>query len=299
MGTLLVTDGADSRVLPLAPSTLVGRSWSCLARVAHPACPLYWLEVRWIAGAWAWRALAASARTRGAGAFVREEWRALTSAFGRGARVTLDDACSVELVDDAPPRPFAVDALTGEPLPDAELHALAEVRPDGIWPLEGQGRPGEALSDGHTFLAPGSDPPRVLRVHVPGVLAHTAETRLDLARPGVIVEIDADLSRATFLQGATSVEVEGECVRVLAVYARARATDLPMGGWLRPAEAWDGWVALGGNPTSPVRRVEWERARLRGKLARAGVGSVEALFEVRREGDTMRTRLGDVAARPG
>ena len=135
MGTLLLTDGDGARVVPLAPSTLVGRSWSCIARLTHPACPLYWLEVRWIAGAWAWRALGAAGRTRGAGAHVREDWRALAAAFGRGARVTLDDACAIELVDDSPPRPFAVDALSGEPLPDEELQLYAEVRPDGIWPL--------------------------------------------------------------------------------------------------------------------------------------------------------------------
>ena len=134
----------------------------------------------------------------------------------------------------------------------------------------------------------------MLRAHVPGVLTHTAETRVDLARAGVTLEIDPDLARATFLQGSASVEVHGECVRVLSVYARARLADLPEGGWLRPAEAWEAWVALGGNAASPTRRVEWERARLRGRLARAGVGGVERLFEVRREGETMRTRLGDI-----
>ncbi len=296
MGTLLLQDGAASRVVPLAPSTLVGRSWSCLARAEHVACPLYWLEIRWMAGGWAWRALAAGARTRGGGTRIREEWRTLTAAFGRGARVTLDDACAVELVDDSPPQPFAVDALSGEAVPLEELEACAEVRPDGIWPLEADGRSSEVLTDGQTFMVPdGAGGRRVLRAHIPGVIVETAETRFDLERAGARVIVDPAEQRATFLQGQAEVEVRGECVRVLAVYARARLDDLPQGGWLRPAEAWEGWVASGGSAESPVRRVEWERARLRGRLAREGVAGVERLFEVRREGDTMRTRLGDVA----
>jgi hypothetical protein len=292
MGTLLLTDGHDARVVPLSSSTLVGRAWSCVARVEHAACPLYWLEVRWMGGGWAWRALAAGARTRGTGARLRDEWRALTSAFGRGARVTLDEACAIELVDDGPPRPFAVDALSGAPLTDEELEALAEVRPDGVWPLEGSGTSAEALGDGQTFVAPdGNGGTRVLRVHVPGVVSHTAETRVDLQRDGARVIVDVAELRATILQGRAAVEVRGECVRVLAVYAEARGADLPSGGWLKPAEAHTAWVAQGGRADSPLRRIEWERARLRGRLAREGVASVDRLFEVRREGDTMRTRL--------
>ncbi len=213
MGTLLLHDGASARMFPLAPSTLVGRAWTCLARVEHPACPLYWVELRWMAGAWAWRALGAQARTRGAGARLREDWRALASAFGRGGRITLDDACSIELVDDSPPVPFAVDALTGVPIDADDLQELAEVRLDGIWPLEGSAR--EGYGDGQIFVSLG----RVLRAHVPGAVAHTAETRVDLARADVRVVIDEGRARATFLQGASSVEVEGACVGVLAVYA--------------------------------------------------------------------------------
>jgi hypothetical protein len=127
------------------------------------------------------------------------------------------------------------------------------------------------------------------------MIVETAETRIDLERAGARVVVDAAELRATFLQGQAEVEVRGECVRVLTVYAQARRHDLPEGGWLRPAEAWEGWVDLGGSAESPVRRVEWERARLRGRLAREGVAGVERLFEVRREGDTMRTRLGDLS----
>lgn len=263
-------------------------------RMSIPGCPLHWLEIRWMAGGWVWRALAAAGRTRGAGTRVREEWRTLSAAFGRGARVTLDEVCAVELVDEGPPRPFVVDALTRVPLSPDELHRLVEARPDGIWPLEGNGSAPEALADGQTFLAPdGAGGSRVLRAHVPDLVAHTTETRVDLARVGVRLWVEPDLLRATLSQGNASVDVQGACVRVLAVYAQARRDDVPSGGWLRPMDAHAAWIALGGAPESPIRRVEWERSRLRGRLARQGVASVDRLFEVRREGETMRTRLGE------
>lgn len=291
MGTLLITAGSASRVVPLAASTLVGRSWVCLARLDHPACPLYWLEVRWMGSGWAWRALAAEERTRGAGTRLRGEWRALTSSFGRGARVTLDDACAAELVDDQPPRPFAIDLLTGEPLSEEAFEARAEVRPDGVWPLGDEAWPREPLADGQTFLAPQDEGGlQVLRVHRPEAVCHTAEATIDLQRSGARWLIELAGLTATVIQGAASVEVRGECVRVLAVYARARA-DGPGDGWLRPADAHRAWRKLGGSRDSPQQRVEWERARLRGRLARQGVASVDRLFELSREGDTIRTRL--------
>ena len=66
-----------------------------------------------------------------------------------------------------------------------ELEALAEVRPDGVWPLESTGSSAEALGDGQTFVAPdGVGGTRVLRVHVPGLVAHTACSRCTPRRAG-------------------------------------------------------------------------------------------------------------------
>lgn len=300
MGTLLVTEGGAVRVVPLGWSTLVGRGPCCLVRMVHPGVPIYWLEIRWLSGGWAWRALSAPTRTRGSGARIGEDWRALTSSFGRGAKVVLDDGGSLELVDASPPAPFAVDLLTGEAVPDGDLEQVAELRPEGIWPLDGNGGADEAFRDGQVFVVPaGAGGPRMLRAHVPEGAAPTVQARIDLERSGASLSVDLDSLRATILQGRAEVGVRGECVRVLAVFSRARQADVPRGGWLTPAEAWDSWLALGGTVKSSKRRIEWERSRLRGRLAREGVAGVDRLFEVSREGDTVRTRLGELGVDSG
>ncbi len=38
----------------------------------------------------------------------------------------------------------------------------------------------------------------------------------------------------------------------------------------------------------------WERAKLRASLSRAGVTGLNALYEVRREGDTVRVRFASM-----
>jgi hypothetical protein len=197
----------------------------------------------------------------------------------------------VELVDDAPPRAFAIDLLTGEVVAEEALEARPEVRPDGIWPLSAEGAARSVLRDGQTFLAPNdAGGSRLLRLHCPEVVWHTAEAKIELQRWGARLLIDLSALTATLIQGEAAVEVHGECVRVLAVYARARL-DRGEDGWLRPAEAYRAWRKLGGSAQSPQQRVEWERARLRGRLARMGVASVDRLFELSREGETMRTQL--------
>jgi hypothetical protein len=91
MGMLRISDGDSRRNMPLATSNLVGRSWSCLARFRHPSVPMYWLEVRWYGGQWAWRVLAGAGRTRGAGPSVGDAWRAFTTSGARPARLSISD----------------------------------------------------------------------------------------------------------------------------------------------------------------------------------------------------------------
>jgi hypothetical protein len=138
--------------------------------------------------------------------------------------------------------------------------------------------------------------PLALRLHVPAEVPATADALLDLLDPGLSIELDLPGLRATLHQRGSHVIVRGECARVLTVYLQARRRDLPAGGWLDPDEAWALWVALGGNEDSPRERLSWERGKLRSQLARMRVANVHALFELSRQGDTIRTRLGIEAA---
>ena len=290
MGTLLLVDEDRRVAVDLPASALIGRAWCCTPRVRAAFCPLYWLELRWTASQWAWRALAAQERTRGFGTFLGAEWRSLGAQAGRGARVRLDDAVWIELVDSAPPRPCAIDVETGESLSGAALAELVEVRRDGVFPIEAEGAPEEAFGEGSVVRAGG----RILRVHPGEPVPATVRTRLDLAADGLVIDLNLHERIATLSRGArhedAAVQVRGECVRVLAVFLNARIHG-EHDGWLSAANAWADWNALGGAKDSPIERLAFERAKLRDQLASAGAGSVHALFERRREGSLTLTRV--------
>ena len=287
MGTLRIVDGEARRSLPLATSTLIGRGGACLVRLRHPAVPLYWLEVRWGNGAWSWRALAAEARTRGGGAFVGSGWRALTAAGGRAPRITLAVDVWVELLDAGPPRPFLTDVAPGDPVPAEQVDHTLEVRDDAIVPLSAEGDPAGGLPDGAVVRA--GD--RMVRVHIPTREADTQGSRLDLAAPDLELQIDVEALTARFMLGDAEVIARGACVRLLDVYVAAREADVPAGGWLTPDDAHAAWLARGGPADSSPARIAWERSKLRAQLSRAGATGLDALYEVRRDGDTVRTRV--------
>lgn len=290
MPTLLLHEADAVRALPLAAATLVGRAPACLVRVVHEACPAHWLELRWFPSGWAWRPLAAADRTYGAGAFLTDGWRALEARDGRGARVRLAGmGVAIELVDAGPPTPFAWDVVSDEPIEGDALAEVAELLGDAMLPLSAEGDLLQALRDGQCWVHVGADGvSRTLRAHVPYVLPATVAPVIDLAAPGVTLEIDLDALTAAVHQGDASAVVRGECVRVLAVFAHAR---LSGEGWLDASDAWTRWVDLGGSADTRLDRMSWERAKLRQQLARQRVASLEALFEQRKSGAFVRTRL--------
>jgi hypothetical protein len=290
MPSLLLSESDSVRVVPLAPATLVGRAAACLARVSHESCPAHWLELRWRADGWTWRALAAVDRTYGAGAFVADGWRTLDAREGQGTRVRLiGTSVHMELVEGGAPRPFAWDVLTDEPLDGDALTEVAEVRGHHLLPLAAEGDATQSLRDGQCWVHTTPDgAARTLRAHVPDALAPTLAPRMDLARPGVSVEIDLARLEASFTHGDAAVGVRGECVRALAVFALARRQS---DGWLDASEAWARWVELGGRSDTALDRMSWERGKLRAQLARQRVTGLDGLFERRKTGAFVRTRL--------
>lgn len=289
MASLLLTHGTFTLRVPLPATCLVGRAAGCLARVADPAVPSHWLELRWADGQWRWRALAGAARTRGVGMLAEDGWRNLpTSTEARPQRVRLDDVLSVELLEGGAPEAFLVDLMTGEVRTGAAMTEVVEAHGDGtLLPFAAEGRREARLHDGDVVMHEG----KVWRVHPAETPEPTARVAIDLARPGASVDIAADGLRVTVHQGEADVSIAGEHVRVLTAYAMARRDD-DEGGWLGADAAWERWRALGGNPQSPVDRLGWDRGRCRAHLARLGVGNVDLLFETRRMQGTPQVRLG-------
>ncbi len=289
MASILLSHGTLSRRVTLPATCLVGRAAGCLARVTDPAVPSHWLELRWAEGHWRWRALAATARTRGVGMLADDGWRNLPlSSEARPQRIRLDDVLAVELVEGGAPEAFLVELQSGEVRTGGAMTEVIEVWDDGtLLPYEAEGHRDARLQDGDVIVRDG----RAWRVHPAETPEPTARVCIDLAKPGASVDIDADALRVTVHQGEADVTITGEHVRVLTTYALARRDD-DEGGWLAADEAWTRWRALGGNPQSPADRLGWDRGRCRAHLARLGVGNVELLFEARRMQGAPQVRLG-------
>jgi hypothetical protein len=269
------------RTYPLGATNLIGRHRSCGVVVDAAHVPAFWLEIRWNRVQWTWRELAGDGLTRAVGTTYPDQWRPLLV----GARVRIDDRAWIELEDAAPPGLVLLDLVTGEERTGDALDTLVEVRDGLVLPLHADGNREADLHDGD-LLADGRHTWRVLREED---VTPTLRDGFALTHPDVSLELDARGRRADFTLGTRSLGVQGASVLVLAVYAMARR-DGPWnddGGWLALGEAHAAWIALGGPATSPAERLNWERAKLRSALARAGGRDLDALFEVRRKvGDT-------------
>lgn len=273
--------------MPLPACGIVGRGASCAIRLSDPAVPMHWLELRWSDPGWRWRALAAEDRTRGAGALLEDGWRQLPeSGASRKQRVRLHETVGIELVDGGPPQAFLADLQSGDTLLGDDTNL--EVRDGLVLPFEVDGDRSRAVSDGDVLIRDG----RAWRIHLAGVPAPTMQARIHLGREGASIELFHGNASAIVHQGNHQVLITGEHVRALAVYVSARAGGSPNDGWLSPQEAWDAWVASGGNPASPLLRLAWDRARCRNHLGRLGVTGLDCLFESRRISGEPHYRLG-------
>ncbi len=286
MGRPLLNADGRLRAVPLAAVSVLGRHWSCHARIRDLAVPMSWLDVRWRGEhGWCWRALGEPDATFGAGELLEGGWRAMTTRNGRGSRVRGPGDTWVELTDPSPPGLLVSDLHGSDILEGADAEELLEVRADGVFdPAVESSSP---LRDGDVVLRGG----RAWRAHLPTLPVDTARFRMDIAAPECVLDVEREGLTATFTTSRGSVRVRGECVRVLLVYARAREAEPADDGWLSSAEAHAEWVGLGGNPESVVERLSWERGKLRSALSRAGAFGVDALFERRTWAGTPEFRL--------
>ena len=103
MGRLQISVNGQTREVPLARSSLLGRHGICHAVITHRDVPLHWLEVRWLHHQWAWRALHEdTSRTRGAGKVLGDGWRVLGVGL-QGGKVSCGQEVWVKLIDASRP----------------------------------------------------------------------------------------------------------------------------------------------------------------------------------------------------
>ena len=136
MGRVRVDCGKGPRDYELSRSTVVGRHPLCLIWMNQLDVPGFWLEIRYTADQWVWRPFREDdRRTTGTGPVVRDSWRALLT--GRASRIGCHGGAWLQLIDDQPPRSFAVDLASGdECVGEAFAHLAEAFRDEGLVGLE-------------------------------------------------------------------------------------------------------------------------------------------------------------------
>ena len=287
MSLLLVQTPHRTWDSALPTAALIGRHRSCTVVVDDPSVPLFWLEVRWTGSQWAWRPLAGADHTVGRGELLTGDWRRWATGPTSGVRLR-----EVRLRLLEPRAPGAVvqwlEEGRCEPLPLA--HTQLSPTPLGglLWRSRPEAAPAP-VSDGAVVQLGG----RPCRIWLPEGWATTDSPGLAVDAPGMRLDFSAEPTAVTLTLGTTSVELRSEEVRLLRVYAEARAAD-PRGpecGYRRTDEAFSAWVSLGGNPDSSPERLSWMRHRLRTQLDALGVAAADALFDRRRRASRWQHRL--------
>lgn len=280
MSWMRVDCGGQSRLLPMAPETTVGRSELCTWPLTDERVASQWIELRWFGRpGWGWRSLAAGGRTRGPRRPVpgHDGWGALRPGDrirAPGAQVTIEDTSApVALVTavDGSGR-FHIDDLS----PVLEQHG-AHWWARGFEDHEGA----EPVRPGQIFLAGGSP----WRLHLADSPTSTSRPHLDLLSPGCCLDLElVDEPRLLAHDGEREASLSGSVCWVLLPYFEARLDDLPVGGWLTLDDVWARLLEVQPGTGSRRDKVTEDRSRLTRGLIEAGVDNATTLFEVRRSG---------------
>ncbi len=289
MARIQIRTAGGIEVRPLATSTLLGRHQACTWPVAEARVPLYWLELRWSGGHWAWRVLVGEDDTRGPGRVQPGGWRRIAE----GERIVGPADAEIRLEEGGAPAPFARDVESGEVLDDESLDAVIEPRGDGNWPVGAEDDPRRTapLRDGELFRSGN----RILRFHDGQAPNQTVRPPVTLRSPGCTLAVHSDDGAWVLevMERDELVTVSAEYVRVLVPYVEVRRADIPPGGWLELDAAHFRWQQIGGSAESGRDRIAQDRSRLCRALGASGVGAASSLFETRRgpEGWVTRVRL--------
>ncbi len=276
MGMILLKYGVKVKRLPLLESNGFGRSPEFGMRtIPVKNLPLFWLEVRWMSGQWVWRVLNSEDETRGKGALLQHGWRTFQERiYFRNPNIVL-----LELFDSSPPEAMVEALNAGTLIPTSEFQGLhigeAGYRIDPEAPV---------LANGESFVYKSE----AYRLWIPQNYAPSVESVLSVSDVDCRLDIYPTLLKATFSSGRNSVTIQGEMVRILWVYAKER---LQGEGWLETATALEAWIDLGGNTSSDLARVSWERNKIRKQLLDQSVLGVDQLFERYRQGTLWSHRL--------
>jgi hypothetical protein len=276
MGMVLLKYGLKVKRLPLLESNGFGRSPELgLRNIPVKNLPLFWLEVRWMSGQWVWRSLNSEDDTKGKGNILPHGWRTFQErVYFRNPNVVL-----LELFDASPPEAMVESLTEGQLIPTSEFLGLHIG--DAGYRIDPEG---DVLTNGSSFVHQG----QAYRLWLPQNYAPSVESILHLSDENIKLDIYPKSFKAVFSAGANSAVIQGEMVRVLWMYSIERQTGE---GWVDSNTALDAWMNLGGNASSDVARISWERNKLRKHLLDQSVLGVDHLFERYRQNAVWFHRL--------
>lgn len=279
MGILLMTFGSTKRRLLLSSSNLIGRHWRCDTSVFDKRVPLYWVEVRWFDTHWGWRPLSSVEQTRGSGARLENGWRR----WNKG-KISLGESVSLELTDASPPTICFENLETKERKTILDMNGRVVLRKGMVFSCDDDQE--VPYLDGSVIDIEGVS----YRVHVPKKWISSNHVELNLSSESVHLDIDMESLKATFTHGKVDCQVSGEPVRLLCAYARLTKTDAEK--YFSSEEIFEEWCGLGGTNTSPLERMNWERAKIKNLLSAKQVANVEQLFLRKKDKRKWLFRLG-------
>lgn len=289
MGRIHFQDGERSMEAELSSRTLLGRHWSSSIIFHSEIVPQFWVEIRWKRKEWLWRALGGTGRTIGAGRLRESNWRTFSQSTNLGqGRIRCGEDAWFRLTDNTSPRSFARNLVTREEWTGEILDQKMENWDGILFRRAGHQNMQETLQDGDVVKIDRE----LIELYVGGVDIVTVESSLNLVDSETTLDIDLINLTAVFTGSGIEVEVRGEPVRTLAVFALARLDD-PEGsmGWLSADTAYQDWLTLGGNPDSKPGRLGWDRGKLRNQLAKSNVQGIRALFSASRSSKHPGCRL--------
>jgi hypothetical protein len=260
-----------------------------MIRLDDPVVPAFWLELRWTGDAWSWRALTEHERTRGPGTPTGAGWRIWRATLNDRRQAIRLDAVRIRVTD--PSRPVPVIEWPERGTCEAivsDQHGFKWGGNELRWSGTPDGRAVRVENAAHMTIAG-----QRARVWIPERWSETQRPTVSLSDHRLCLDYGEDPTRMTLTTDGTSVVLTGEEVRLLRVYAEARASD-PRDtdcGYRTTREARTAWIALGGNMDSPPERLAWLRNRLRSMLVNSGVSGAETLFERRRQGRVWSHRV--------
>lgn len=275
MGQILIKNGYRVETRHLLESNVLGRDRSLGSnRISNREIPLFWIEVRYFLGNWAWRVLNGEAQTRGAGAVLGDGWRKLSHSV-RFQEVV------IELIDPSAPK-VLIEDLEGRELVPIDERAELLVNEDGYFLCDDQFR---KLNNFEVFVLENQ---KSFRLWIPEGIEGSFVRPVSVS-DGLYLDCDLKKLHALFSFRDAEIECSGEVIRLLTVYAQGRISSKD--GWLNNEQVFERWLELGGNRVSEVKRMNWERNKLCNQLFQAGLAKTMGLFEKKRIGVTWYHRL--------